>query len=69
MSARPKAGNIRLKRAYEPAARDDRTRVLVDRLWPRGVSKANAALDHWMKKLAPTTALSKWFGHEDARWD
>lgn len=69
MSTRPKAGNIRLKRAYEPAARDDRTRVLVDRFWPRNVSKANAALDHWMKKLAPTTALRKWFGHDDAHWD
>lgn len=69
MSARPKAGNIRLKRAYEPAARDDGTRVLVDRLWPRGVSKVDAALDHWMKELAPTTALRKWFGHDAARWE
>lgn len=68
-AARPKAGNIRLKRAYEPADRDDGTRVLVDRLWPRGVSKADAALDRWMKELAPTTALRKWFGHDAARWE
>lgn len=69
MSTRPKAGNIKLKRAYEPAARDDGMRVLVDRLWPRGVSQADAALDHWMKELAPTTALRKWFGHDAARWE
>lgn len=68
-AARPKAGNIRLKRAYEPADRDDGTRVLVDRLWPRGVSKADAALDRWMKELAPTTALRKWFGHDAVRWE
>ncbi|MGI9025987.1 MAG: DUF488 domain-containing protein [Burkholderiaceae bacterium] len=69
MSAALKAGNVKLKRAYEPPARGDGMRILVDRLWPRGVSKADAALDEWMKDLAPTTALRKWFGHDPARWE
>lgn len=68
MSSRIKAGNVRLKRAYEPPAHDDGTRVLVDRLWPRGVTKADAALDQWAKELAPSTALRKWFAHDPARW-
>jgi len=59
---------IRLKRAYEPHDQADGTRVLVDRLWPRGVTKADAAIDHWMKDLAPSTELRKWFGHDPARW-
>jgi uncharacterized protein YeaO (DUF488 family) len=62
------AGNVRLKRAYEPPAADDGTRVLVDRLWPRGVAKADAALDLWAKDLAPSTELRRWFGHDPARW-
>ena len=62
------AANVRLKRAYEPAAADDGTRVLIDRLWPRGISKDDAALDLWLKELAPSTALRKWFNHEPARW-
>ncbi|MEO7940124.1 MAG: DUF488 domain-containing protein [Burkholderiaceae bacterium] len=62
------AANVRLKRAYEPATADDGTRVLIDRLWPRGVSKDAAALDLWLKDVAPTTALRKWFGHDPARW-
>ncbi len=68
MSSRIKASNIRLKRAYEPPAHSDGTRVLVDRLWPRGVKKVDAALDHWAKDLAPSTALRKWFAHDLARW-
>jgi uncharacterized protein YeaO (DUF488 family) len=63
------AGNVRLKRAYEPPAPDDGARILVDRLWPRGVSKADAALDQWMKDIAPSTELRKWFGHDSARWE
>ena len=59
---------VRLKRAYEPAARDDGARVLVDRVWPRGVSKQRARLTAWMPEIAPTTALRKWFGHEPERW-
>ncbi len=60
--------HIRLKRAYEPPASDDGTRVLIDRLWPRGVKKADAAIDEWMKEIAPSTTLRKWFGHDPERW-
>lgn len=62
------AGNIKLKRAYERPVAGDGTRMLVDRLWPRGVRKADAAIDEWVKDLAPSTALRKWFGHDPARW-
>lgn len=62
------ASHLRLKRAYEPAEPDDGVRILVDRLWPRGVSKAEAALDDWMKDIAPSTELRQWFGHDPARW-
>jgi uncharacterized protein YeaO (DUF488 family) len=68
MSNRIKASNVRLKRTYEPPARDDGTRILIDRLWPRGVKKDDAALDQWAKDLAPSTALRKWFGHDPERW-
>jgi uncharacterized protein YeaO (DUF488 family) len=68
MTTRVPARNVRLKRAYEPSEATDGTRVLVDRLWPRGVSKAEADLDRWMKELAPTTELRKWFGHDPDRW-
>lgn len=68
MSSRIAAANVKLKRAYEPAAASDGLRILVDRLWPRGVSKAEAALDCWEKDISPTTALRKWFGHDPARW-
>ncbi len=60
--------DVKLKRAYEPAAADDGRRVLVDRLWPRGVSKADAAIDLWMKELAPSAELRRWFGHRPERW-
>ena len=62
------ASHLRLKRAYEPAEPGDGTRILIDRLWPRGVSKAKAALDDWIKDVAPSTELRKWFGHDPARW-
>lgn len=68
MGNRIKAGNVKLKRAYEPAARSDGRRILIDRLWPRGVSKAKAAIDGWMKDIAPSTALRQWFGHDPALW-
>ena len=68
MSTRIKSGHVRLKRAYEPPAPDDGTRVLVDRLWPRGVRKDDAAVDLWLKELAPSTELRKWFGHDPVRW-
>jgi uncharacterized protein YeaO (DUF488 family) len=60
---------IRAKRAYAPPAEGDGTRVLIDRLWPRGVTRAAAAIDHWFRELAPSTELRKWFGHDPARWD
>jgi uncharacterized protein YeaO (DUF488 family) len=69
MSTRIAASNIKLKRAYEPPASDDGTRILVDRLWPRGVSKSDAALDQWMKDIAPSTELRQWFGHDPERWE
>ena len=61
-------GNVKLKRAYEVRAVEDGTRILVDRLWPRGIKKADAALDLWMKDVAPSTGLRQWFGHETDRW-
>jgi uncharacterized protein YeaO (DUF488 family) len=69
VSKRPAADNIRLKRAYEQPADSDGVRILVDRLWPRGVSKADAAIDRWDKDIAPSTELRQWFGHEPKRWD
>jgi len=68
MSTNIPAANVRLKRAYEPTEATDGTRILVDRLWPRGVSKKDAALDQWMKEVAPSTGLRKWFGHDPHRW-
>jgi uncharacterized protein YeaO (DUF488 family) len=62
------ADRIRLKRAYEPPAADDGIRILIDRLWPRGVRKTDAAIDEWMKEIAPSTELRKWFGHDPERW-
>jgi len=61
--------NIKLKRAYEPPAAGDGMRILVDRLWPRGVKKATAAIDMWAKDVAPSTELRQWFGHETNRWE
>ena len=63
------AANLRLKRAYAPPSREDGKRILVDRLWPRGVKKADAAIDHWAKELAPSAGLRAWFAHDLARWD
>jgi uncharacterized protein YeaO (DUF488 family) len=60
--------DVRLKRAYEPASADDGYRVLVDRLWPRGVSKNQAKLDEWEKELSPSSELRTWFGHEPGRF-
>ncbi|MCC7096545.1 MAG: DUF488 family protein [Thermomonas sp.] len=60
--------HLKLKRAYVPAAASDGLRILVERLWPRGVSKQEAALDDWLKALAPSTELRKWFDHDPARW-
>lgn len=60
---------IVIKRVYEPRSGDDGYRVLVDRLWPRGVSKEKAALDLWMKDIAPSDGLRKWFNHDPAKWE
>lgn len=60
--------SIRLKRVYEAPEASDGKRVLVDRLWPRGVSKEKAKIDHWLKDVAPSTELRKWFGHDPAKW-
>jgi uncharacterized protein YeaO (DUF488 family) len=59
---------IRLKRVYEPPSRTDGARILVDRLWPRGLTKERAAVTLWLKDVAPSTELRKWFGHDPARW-
>ena len=63
------AGNVKMKRAYEAATAADGRRILIDRLWPRGVKKVDAAIDLWLKDLSPSTDLRKWFGHEPARWE
>jgi uncharacterized protein YeaO (DUF488 family) len=59
---------IHVKRAYEKPSRQDGFRVLVDRLWPRGLSKDRAAIDLWLKDVAPSTELRQWFGHDPDRW-
>ena len=59
---------IQVKRAYEPAAPSDGFRILVDRLWPRGISKAKAQIDLWLKEVAPSPELRTWFGHDPAKW-
>jgi uncharacterized protein YeaO (DUF488 family) len=69
MKGEVSAKNVKLKRAYEPPAADDGIRILVDRLWPRGLSKQRAAIDQWMKDISPSTELRKWFGHDTSRWD
>jgi len=69
MGRRIVAANVRLKRAYENPSAEDGMRILIDRLWPRGVAKANAAIDLWAKDISPSTALRRWFGHDPARWE
>lgn len=59
---------IRLKRAYEPRAKSDGQRILVERLWPRGFTKERLAVDHWMKDVAPSPGLRAWYGHDPAKW-
>lgn len=60
---------IKIKRVYEEYASDDGFRILIDRLWPRGVSKANAHVDLWFKEIAPTDQLRKWFSHDPKKWE
>lgn len=59
---------MKLKRAYEPVSSTDGKRLLVERLWPRGLSKKRLNLDGWIRNVAPSTELRKWFGHEPAKW-
>lgn len=59
---------VQIKRVYEPAAKSDGFRVLVDRLWPRGLSKQDAHVDLWLREVGPSTALRKWFNHDPSRW-
>jgi uncharacterized protein YeaO (DUF488 family) len=61
--------NIRLKRAYEPPSTEDGLRVLVDRLWPRGLAKTEATIDRWLKEVAPSSELRRWFGHDPRKWN
>jgi uncharacterized protein YeaO (DUF488 family) len=60
---------IQLKRVYEKPSRKDGFRILVDRLWPRGLTKERAAVKLWLKEVAPSTELRKWFGHDTAKWE
>lgn len=61
--------DIKLKRVYEAPEREDGFRVLVDRLWPRGVSKSSAQIELWLKEIAPSNELRKWYSHDPAKWD
>lgn len=63
------AMTLRIKRAYEPPSADDGKRILVDRLWPRGLSREKALIDVWLKEVAPSAELRRWFGHKPERWD
>jgi len=60
---------VQIKRVYEPAAKADGYRILIDRLWPRGLSKERAQVDKWLKEVAPSTELRKWFNHDPEKWD
>jgi uncharacterized protein YeaO (DUF488 family) len=60
---------LRIKRVYDAPAANDGVRVLVDRLWPRGLSKEQAHIDHWLKEIAPSNQLRKWYDHDAKRWD
>jgi uncharacterized protein YeaO (DUF488 family) len=69
LSMAGRKATIRLKRAYEEPSQDDGTRILVERLWPRGVSKERAAIDLWPREIAPSAELRKWYGHDPGKWD
>ncbi len=60
---------LKIKRVYEKPDKEDGMRILVDRLWPRGLTKEKASVDLWLKGIAPSTELRKWFGHDPAKWD
>lgn len=60
---------IKIKRIYDPATDDDGKRILIDRLWPRGLKKDDAKIDEWIKDIAPSDELRKWFSHDPSKWD
>ena len=68
MAKRILAKNIKIKRAYDKSATEDGLRILIDRLWPRGLTKDKAAIDQWVKEIAPSAKLRKWFSHDPDRW-
>jgi uncharacterized protein YeaO (DUF488 family) len=61
--------NVKIKRVYEAPEKEDGMRILVDRLWPRGLTKEKAKVDLWLKDIAPSTVLRKWFGHDPQKWE
>ncbi len=69
MSHSKTGSGVRIKRVYEAPSPQDGTRILVDRLWPRGVRKAEAGISQWMKEIAPSNELRQWFGHDPQRWE
>ncbi len=68
LHGRISAVNVKLQRVYERHSAEDGTRILVERLWPRGIKKEEAAIDLWAKEISPSHELRKWFGHDPARW-
>ncbi|MGH7455293.1 MAG: DUF488 domain-containing protein [bacterium] len=60
---------LKIKRVYDPPEKTDGTRILVDRLWPRGLAKENVRIDEWLKEIAPSNELRQWFGHKPERWE
>ncbi len=69
MGGKISANRIKIKRVYERRSPEDGTRILIDRLWPRGLKKEKAAIDHWFKEISPSTELRQWFAHDPARWN
>lgn len=65
----PEAPRIRIKRVYDEPSSEDGQRILVDRLWPRGLSKDKAKIDHWARDLSPSSELRKWYGHDPEKWE
>lgn len=67
--ARCEVSLLHIKRVYDPPAAEDGSRVLIDRLWPRGISKDRASIDEWFREIAPSTTLRKWYQHDATKWD
>jgi uncharacterized protein YeaO (DUF488 family) len=59
---------VKIKRIYDPVSKDDGRRILIDRLWPRGIKKEEAEIDEWLKEIAPSDELRRWFGHDPSKW-